>query len=169
MDEHAPGVVAYSEQAFRRVYDETLAEALRVSRGICVDEEDAKEACQDAYLALHRYWSTGRLHEPPRHLLFRALQRSAVDRLRSRSRRARLHGYGDLAVPMPGARRGALARALRRLRPEDAALLVAQAIVGMSYDELAAVQRTSAAAVKARLVRIRRALRERYAEEGGER
>ncbi len=167
MDEWAERIPGFSEAVFRELYDETLAEALRVARVICTDEEDAEEAAQDAYAALARYWSAGRLREPPRRLLFRALQRSAVDALRARLRRER-RVSGEGAASAPGSVRGPLERALRRLRPEDAALLVTQAVVGMSYAELAALQRTSVSAVGSRLFRIRRELARRYEEEAGE-
>ncbi len=157
----------FSEDGFRRLYDDTLDEALRVARGICGSDEDAKEACQDAYVALARYWSGGRLREPPRRLLFRALQRSAVDLLRARLRRERRMGVSEPAG-QPGTVRGPLERALRRLRPEDAALLVTQAVIGMTYEELAQLQRTSVSAIRARLFRARRDLARRYEEEGGE-
>ena len=40
---------------------------------------------------------------------------------------------------------------------------------GLSYDELAAIERTSAAAIRSRLFRARQELARRYDEEGGER
>lgn len=167
MDEWGERIPRFSEAAFRELYDQTLAEVLRVARGICGDQADAEEAAQDAYAALARYWSEGRLQGPPRGLLFRVLQRSAVDALRRRRRRER-------RVPMEGAMSasrsvaGPLRRALRRLRPQDAALLVIHTIVGMRYEELAAMQRTSVSALRSRLYRIRRELMRRYEEEGGE-
>lgn len=148
------------------MYDETLDETLRVARGICGNDEDAKEACQDAYVALARYWSRGGLREPPRRLLFRALQRSAIDALRARLRRERPTGVSGPAATITV--RGPLERALRRLRHEDAALLVMQSVIGMTYEELAKVQRTSVSAIRARLFRARRELARRYEEEGGE-
>lgn len=149
------------------MYDETLDEALRVARGICGNDEDAKEACQDAYVALAQYWSSGRLREPPRRLLFRALQHSAIDLLRVRLRRER-HSAARTHVERTSTIRGPLERALRRLRPADAALLITQAIIGMTYEELAQLQRTSVGAIRARLFRARRELARRYEEEGGE-
>lgn len=160
-------MAGFTESGFRQLYDETLAEALRVARGICGNDEDAKEACQDAYVAVSRYWSSGRLREPPRRLLFRVLQRSALDVLRARLRHERRSSRAGPAAP-PGAVRGPLERALRRLPHEDAALLMTQAVVGLSYEELARTQRTSVSAVRSRLFRVRRELARRYEEEGGE-
>ena len=165
-DEQAAGVPRFSEEVFRRLYDETLEETLRVARGICGSDEDAKEACQDAYAALAQYWSSGGLRESPRRLLFRALQRSAIDALRARLRRERRVGVSAPTAMLSV--RGPLERALRRLRHEDAALLVMQSVVGMTYEELAQVQRTSVSAIRARLFRARGELARRYEEEGGE-
>ena len=168
MDDQAR-VPAFSEAAFRRLYEDTVREALQVARRVCGSDEDAKDACQDAYLAVYRYWSNGRLEAPPRRLLFRAVQRSAVDALRARLRRERRAGRGEPETPAPDTVRGPLERALRRLRAEDVALLVRQAVVGMTYDELAQIERTSVSAVRSRLYRARRELARRYEEEGGER
>lgn len=167
MDERT-GVRAFSEVAFRWLYEETVREALQVARRVCGSDEDAKEACQDAYLAVYRYWSSGRLEEPPRRLLFRAIQRSAIDALRARLRRERWPWRIDAQTPAPGTVRGPLERALRRLRPEDGALLVMQGVVGMTYEELAQIERTSVSAVRSRLYRARRELARHYEEEGGE-
>ncbi len=167
MEDRTSRVPAFSEDAFRRLYEETLPEALAVAAAVCGSDEDAKEACQDAYLALYRYWSGGRLAEPPRRLLFRVVQRSAVDALRSRLRRERQPGHGEPATT-PGTVAGPLGRAFRRLQPGDAALLALRALVGMSYDELAAIECTSVSAVRSRLFRARRELARRYEEEGGE-
>lgn len=167
MDDQTSRVPPFSEERFRLLYDETVDEALRVARGICGSDEDAKEACQDAYVAVARYWSSGRLREPPRRLLFRTLQRSAIDALRARLRRERHVGEGHPAT-MPRAVRGPLERALRGLRREDAALLVTQSVVGMTYEELARVARTSVSGIRSRLFRARRELARRYEEEGGE-
>ena len=119
-------------------------------------------------MALAHYWAGGRLRELPRHLFFRVLQRSAIDALRSRLRRERRRGTGDPAFTLRPTR-GALERALRRLRQEDAALVVMQAVMGMSYEELATVERSSINAIRSRLFRIRRRLAQLYDEEGGER
>ena len=63
---------------------------------------------------------------------------------------------------------GPLDRALRKLRPQDAALVLMQAAGGFSYEELAEIERTSVAAIRSRLFRARRELATRYDEEGGE-
>lgn len=166
-EQHSRGS-GFSDDAFQCFFEDTLPDALRVARRVCGSDADAKDACQDAYLAVYRYWSAGRLREPPRHLLFRVVQRSAVDALRARIRRQRHTGHDDPEASAPGAVGGPLDRALRRLHPDDAALIVLQAVVGMTYEELAQIQRTSVSAIRSRLFRARRELARRYDAEGGE-
>lgn len=86
MEERAQIVPEFSEGSFRLFYEDTVTEALSIAKRVCGNDEDAKEACQDAYVAVYRYWSSGRLKAAPRALLFRALRRSAVDALRARVR-----------------------------------------------------------------------------------
>lgn len=168
MEGRTSGRGAFSEDAFRRFYEETLRQALTIAKRVCGDDEDAREACQDAYLAVYRYWSAGRLTEPPHHLLFRAVRRSAIDALRSRLHRERRPTGGSSLPPVPGTVGGPLERALRQLRPEDAALLVMQAVVGMTYEELSRIEGVSVGAIRSRLFRARRGLARHYEAEGGE-
>lgn len=121
---------------------------------------------QKAYLALYRYWSRGDLREPPAHLLYRVAKRGAIDLLRARRRAIGL--FAKLPRPAPADDiSGPLGRALRRLRPADAALVLMQAASGFSYEELAAIEATSVGSIRSRLFRARRELAKRYDEEGG--
>lgn len=151
-------VPAFGEEAFRQFHDDTFRTVWTVARRICRDDEEAHDVCQNAYVAVYRYWRDGRLMEPPRRLLFRVVQRGAVDVIRARARRQRL----ARAMPEPPEAGPWLAAeirdALRRLDARDAALLVMQAEVGLTYEELAAVVRQSVPAVRSRLYRARREL-----------
>ena len=60
----------FNEERFRRVYDDTLGQAFAVARRLCGSDEDAADACQEAYLALYRSWSGAHLEGPPRYFLF---------------------------------------------------------------------------------------------------
>ena len=162
-----PRDYTFSERAFEECYRDTFGTVWSIARRVARDDGEADDVTQKAYLALFQYWSRGELREPPAHLLFRVAKRGAIDLLRARSRAIRLFAR----LPRPAALdevSGPLARALRRLRPEDAGLLLMQAAGGLSYEELAAVERTSVAAVRSRLFRARRELGRRYDEEGGE-
>lgn len=158
----APGAGVFSETRFEELHGETFPTLWSFARRICGDEDEAQDVCQKAYLAVWRYWSEGRLREEPRRLLFRAAERAAIDVIRARQRRARL------ARAIPGADQSAewlgvdLRDALRTLKPEDRALLLLQAAAGLSYEELAAVERESVGAIRSRLYRARKELRRAF-------
>jgi len=159
---------SFSERAFEECYRDTFGIVWSIARRAARDDTEADDVAQKAYLALYRYWSRGELREPPAHLLFRVAKRGAIDLLRARRRAIRL--FAKLPRPEPvDDISGPLGRALRRLRPEDAALVMMQAAGGFSYEELAAIEGKSVGSIRSRLFRARRELVRRYDEEGGER
>ena len=155
---HSQSAGPFSETAFEALHGETFGSLWAFARRICRDDAESQDVCQQAYLAVYRYWSAGRLREPPRRLLYRVAQRAAVDVIRARSRRQRL----ERALPDPSSSGPWLAAeirdALSRLNSSDASLLLLQAAVGLSYEELAAVTKQTVPAVRSRLFRARRAL-----------
>ena len=159
---------AFSEAAFEDFYRDTFAAVWRIARRMAREDTEADDVCQKAYLAVYRYWSAGTLREPPSHLLYRVAKRGAIDLVRARTRGLRLLG----ALPRPAdtalAVAGPLDRALATLRPADRALVLLQAAAGLSYEEIAAIERTTVSAVRSRLFRARRTLRQRDENEGGE-
>ena len=159
---------SFSERAFEDCYRDTFGTVWSIARRVARDDGEADDVAQKAYLALYRYWSRGELREPPAHLLYRVAKRGAIDLLRARRRAIGL--FAKLPRPAPvDDISGPLGRALRRLRPEDAALVLMQAAGGFSYEELAAIEGKSIGAIRSRLFRARRELAQRYDEEGGER
>ena len=159
---------SFSERAFEDCYRDTFGTVWSIARGVARDDGEADDVAQKAYLALYRYWSRGELREPPAHLLYRVAKRGAIDLLRARRRAMGL--FAKLPRPAPvDDISGPLGRALRRLRPEDAALVLMQAAGGFSYEELAAIEGRSIGSIRSRLFRARRELAQRYDEEGGER
>jgi RNA polymerase sigma-70 factor (ECF subfamily) len=158
----------FSERAFEDLYHDTFATVWAIARRVARTDEEAEDVCQKAYLTVFRYWSRGELREAPTHLLYRVAKRGAIDVLRARQRRIRLFDALRQSVPDDDVVGGPLGRALRRLRAEDATLILMHAAAGLSYEELAGVERTTVAAVRSRLFRARRALAKRYEEEGGE-
>jgi len=162
-----PRDASFSERAFEQCYQETFGTVWSIARRVASDDGEADDVAQKAYLALYRYWSTGELREPPSHLLYRVAKRGAIDLLRARRRSIRLFAK----LPRPAALddvSGPLGRALRKLRPEDAGLVLLQAAGGFSYEELAAIEGKTLGAIRSRLFRARRELAQRYDEEGGE-
>ena len=159
---------SFSERAFEDCYRDTFGTVWSIARRAARDDGEADDVAQKAYLALYRYWSRGELREPPTHLLYRVAKRGAIDLLRARRRAIGL--FTKLPRPAPvDDISGPLGRALRRLRPEDAALVLMQAAGGFSYEELAAIEGKSVGSIRSRLFRVRRELAQRYDEEGGER
>ena len=162
-----PSRDVFSERAFEDLYRDTFPTVWAIARRAAQTDEEAEDICQKAYLAVFDYWSRGALREDPRHLLYRVAKRGAIDAFRARGRRLRLFA----ALPKEPASDvvgGPLGRALRRLRAEDASLILLQAAGGFTYEELARIERTSVAAIRSRLHRARRALAKHYEGEGGE-
>lgn len=157
----------FSERAFEDLYRDTFPVVWAIARRSCGTDEEAEDVAQRAYMTVYDYWSGGRLREEPTHLLYRVAKRGAIDALRARGRRLRL--FARLPrEPMSDVVGGPLGRALRRLRAEDASLVLLQAAGGFSYEELARIERVTVAAIRSRLHRARKTLAQYYDEEGGE-
>lgn len=163
-----PRDIPFSERAFEQCYRETFGAVWAIARRVASDDGEADDVVQKAYLALYRYWARGELREPPSHLLFRVAKRGAIDVLRGRRRALRLFAKLPRPSVVESDVSGPLGRALRRLRPEDATLVLLQAAGGFSYEELAEIERRSVASIRSRLFRARRELARRYEDEGGE-
>ena len=157
----------FSDRVFEELYRDTFPIVWAIARRAARTDEEAEDVAQKAYLAVFDYWSRGALREDPRHLLYRVAKRGAIDLLRARSRRLRLFEKlpKEPEVDVVG---GPLGRALKRLRPDDATLVMLQAAGGFSYEELARIERTTVAAIRSRLHRARLALKKHYDDEGGE-
>lgn len=158
---------SFSERAFEDCYRETFGTVWSIARRVASDDGEADDVAQKAYLALYRYWSRGGLREPPSHLLFRVAKRGAIDLLRARRRAVALFAKLPRPAPVDDVT-GPLDRALRKLRPEDAGLVLMQAAGGFSYEELAAIEGKTVGSIRSRLFRARRELAQRYDEEGGQ-
>jgi RNA polymerase sigma-70 factor (ECF subfamily) len=157
----------FSEAAFEDLYRDTFATVWSMARRVAHDDAEADDVSQAAYLALYRYWSSSRLREPPEHLLFRAAKNKTIDLLRARTRRVRLFARLPRASPATELSGTPLARALRRLRPEDASLVLMQAAAGFTYEEIARIERAPVSAIRSRLFRARRQLAILFEDEGG--
>src|SRR2546430_1280968 len=161
-----PSRDVFTERAFEDLYRDTFATVWAIARRAAPTDEEAEDVCQKAFLTVFDYWSRGALREDPRHLLYRVAKRGAIDVLRARGRRLRL--FASLPKePESDVVGGPLGRAIKRLRPEDASLILLQAAGGFSYEELARIERASVGAIRSRLHRARRALAEHYEAEGG--
>jgi RNA polymerase sigma-70 factor (ECF subfamily) len=158
--------IPFSERAFEDLYRDTFGSVWSIARRAARDDMEADDVAQLAYLAVYRYWSKGELREPPAHLLYRVAKRGAIDLLRGHRRSLRLFARLPRPAPVQDVA-GPLDRALRRLRPADAALVLMQAAAGFSYEELAAIEGKSVSSIRSRLFRARRELARHYDDEGG--
>lgn len=159
--------VEFSESAYEDVYRATFPTVWSIVRRLARTNEEAEDACQHAYLALYRYWSAGTLREPPTHLLYRAARRAAIDALRRHHRGLRLFDRLPKETGASNDVAGPLARALHKLRPEDATLVMLQGAAGLTYEELAAIDGKSVGSIRSRLFRARQQLARLYEDEGG--
>lgn len=86
----------------------------------------------------------------------------AIDSFRASRRRTRLLGVLPTRPSIDPAAVNTVELALAELPRKDAALLLLQAVTGLSYEELAQVEQQTVSAVKSRLYRIRRELARRH-------
>lgn len=157
----------FNERAFEDLYRDTFPIVWAIARRAARSDEEAEDVAQKSYLAVFKYWSSGRLREEPRHLLYRVAKRGAVDLLRVRSRRIRLFERlpKQHEADVVG---GPLGRALKKLDPKDASLILLQSAGGFTYEEISRIERASVPAIRSRLHRARKALAAHYTDEGGE-
>jgi RNA polymerase sigma-70 factor, ECF subfamily len=127
---------------------------------------DAEDVAQDALAALVRRWRLAGPPDSPEAFVFAIASRRAR---RSVWRRAltrpvdvlRESAHGDPPVDRAFDGRSELAAALaamRRLRRADREALLLRAVGGLDFEEIAAVMRSTTAAVKMRVSRARRRL-----------
>lgn len=155
-----------SEQTFERLYRRHRGDVYRFVLRDLRNPDDAEDVTQAAFLNAYRALQRGSEPEKPRAWLFTIAQN--VTRRRFRSRAA--HPYeveldpDTLIAREPEAPSAAEIReALRRLRPNQRAVIVLREIGGLSYAEIAETLGLSVSAVETLLFRSRRALREELA------
>jgi len=151
--------------AFERLAARWYPRLLRHARRLTGNAEGAREAVQDAWVAIAR--GLGRLDDPARFgpWAFRITGRRCGDwierRARTRRRSAGMDKAGD-APATTDALGDALARArdaLRRLDPQRRALMAMFYIEGLSVAEIAQALELPAGTVKSRLYHAREGLR----------
>jgi RNA polymerase sigma-70 factor, ECF subfamily len=155
-----------SEGTFDRLYRRHRGDVYRFVLRDLRNPDDAEDVTQAAFLNAYCALQGGTEPEKPRAWLFTIAQN--VTRRRFRSRAARPHEVeldpDALVAPEPEAPSAAEIReALRRLRPNQRAVIVLREIGGLSYAEIAGTLGLSVSAVETLLFRSRRALREELA------
>jgi RNA polymerase sigma factor (sigma-70 family) len=159
-----------------RALDDLLSrlrpEALRLCARFLPNRQDAEEACQDTLLAVAR--GVERFHGGSSfrtwfHRVAANRSRSTYQRLR---RRYAAESAGTPPPDRPDPRRTSvvagtrldLLDALDGLTPEQAEAAALRDVLGLSYEEIAALQDVPAGTVKSRLHEARRQLRRRRGE-----
>lgn len=155
-----------SEGTFDRLYRRHRGDVYRFVLRDLRNPDDAEDVTQAAFLNAYCALQGGTEPEKPRAWLFTIAQN--VTRRRFRSRAARPHEVeldpDALVAPEPEAPSAAEIReGLRRLRPNQRAVIVLREIGGLSYAEIAGTLGLSVSAVETLLFRSRRALREELA------
>ena len=155
-------------------------EALAIAEALLLDEDDAADAVQDAFVRAYKGIRAGLLIDGSTFgPWFRTILRNlCLDRLRSYGRRNREPLTDDRVAehawvePIGTARLEAdqlaagIQRALRTLPPANREVLVLKEMGGLSYAEIAQSLKISAGTVASRLFHARAALRRALLEQG---
>ena len=156
---YRPGI----REDFDRLFRDSYHRILFMLTGVLRDSAAAEDCAQEAFLRAYRAWGRWKPEVPAEAWVHRIALNVAI----SHRRRERLRGVGELlrrAGPpeMNGhdpAGAVALADALRRLRPTDAALIVLRHHHGYSNREIAAALGAPESTVASRLAKAKGRLR----------
>jgi RNA polymerase sigma-70 factor, ECF subfamily len=155
-----------SERTFERLYRRHRGDLYRSVLRDLRNPDDAEDVTQVAFLNAYRALKRGSEPDNPRAWLLTIARNVTRRRFRggaSRVREVELDPEA-LVAPEPDAPSATEIReALRRLRPNQRAVIVFREIGGLSYAEIAETLELSVPAVETLLFRARRALREELA------
>jgi RNA polymerase sigma-70 factor (ECF subfamily) len=118
--------------------------------------QEAEDLLQETYLRAWCHWSTVAAANAPEAWARRVLGNLAIDASRARARRRRMTtAYeSDAGVPqLTGTQYLEITEGLQMLRPKHRRVLVLQAVVGLSIEEIAADMGASEATVRSWLSR----------------
>lgn len=188
-----PGKEAACENLDQKILtgevDESLMEAvarclgedvMRFAMARCGDSRaDVEDISQDAMLAAQRYLGAFRGEASLRTWLYKLVLSACSRRRRGRKNDPNLHRSIEDTAPAADAadpevvlliseRLSALEQAMEELRPTDREMLAAAEWEGMSLERIAEQHGLTVSAVKSRLFRIRRQLKETVAERFGQ-
>ncbi len=146
-----------SEADFDRLYRDSYPRILATLRGMLGDLADAEDCAQDTFVSAYRAWRTWQPDAPAEAWLHRIAVNTAI----SLRRRARLRQPVELVrrlgkpAPPPDPTEdetSTLLAALRRLTPEQAAIVVLRHLHGYSNREIAVAIGAPESTVSSRLV-----------------
>ena len=143
-----------SRADFDRLYSETYARVLRTLIGMLGSRADAEDCTQEAFCRAFRSWPRWRGEVPAEVWVHRIAINTAITQLRKRRVRdaLRLHrSRPDERDPASGGELAEVVRALRRIRPHEAAAVVLRHYHGYTNREIAHALGVSERTVGARL------------------
>lgn len=160
----------HSTEAYSRLVRRHWNVVYSICQAVLLQDEDAEEATQDAFLKAHRYLPSFRVDSRFLTWLSRIARNAALNRYRARKteRGARDRVAQDPGLvlswlpwrsPQPSTRRIALREALTRLEPEDRLIVLAHDVEGVPHEEIAESLGLSHGAVRMRATRARALLR----------
>jgi RNA polymerase sigma-70 factor (ECF subfamily) len=181
-DLHWSQMMAAAQAGDARAYEALLRECLPLLRAVCRarlrDATEAEDAVQDTLLTIHRARDSYNAARPFRPWLVAIAERRALDRVRSRGRRARrelpVDAAGEIASGEPAAeveldaRRAAanLRQAIEDLPPAQRTALGLTKIQDLTLADASQRSGMSVGALKVATHRALHALRRRFGTEG---
>lgn len=149
-------------EAYIKAYRGTV---FRMAYSIVKNCEDSDDITQEAFVKLYRSKEDFAEEANVKAWLIRVTINLAKDVLKSswRRRRADL----DDNIPVESEEEGWLLDCVKRLKPEDGAVIYLYYYEGYSVNEIAALRRTTSAAVRTRLTRARKQLKAMLTSENG--
>ena len=152
--------------AFRHLVDRYQARALAHARILTRDQADAADATQEAFIDAYRNLDSFEALRPFYPWFYVLLRNRCLKQRSRRSTRAESGEIGEPAAPAGSSEAHLdLWRAIGRLAPDAAELVVLKHIEGWSYDELAAALSIPRGTVMSRLYSARQRLAELLAGE----
>jgi RNA polymerase sigma-70 factor (ECF subfamily) len=160
-------------RAFERLVDGHIPQLRRFARAFARSDQDADDLTQEALIKVYRSIGGYRFQSALSTWLFAVTRNAFVDMARSRAGRERTLAAAeptDDVFPSPdevlarAEEHRRLWRAIRDIPPEFRTALVLVDIEGLSYDEVAAIEKVALGTVKSRVSRAREQLRQRLGD-----
>ena len=147
------------DQEFRTFYETTKADGYRLAYSYLHNESEAEDVLHDAFLRFYHHQP--RDQEKARTYLFSIIVRLSIDCLRSQRKRAVPREEEEEKEPASKNDYQLLYEAIDELGAKDSSIIRLHYFAGLSLQEVAKAAGLSLNAVKKRLERARKALKEK--------
>jgi RNA polymerase sigma-70 factor (ECF subfamily) len=158
-------------EAFRSLVERYEQRAYWVARGMLNNDEDARDAAQDAFIRVHRSLERFDVNLRFYTWLYQIVVNLCIDQLRKRKKRrgvsldavGDIEGRGEDPCALEGAElKTRVARVLEELPPKYKAVMVLSDLEGIGAKEIATITSTTHATVRWRHHRARKLFREAW-------